>query len=246
FVGFNLAFDPAKSPHFQVVRVSDLKIEDNLYSIDAYSSSTKEWRNGVIDPFRVPFDVEFDHGVYWEGRIHWLSHTGSTIFFDFEKECIESLMLPKAIEGSYIERFRYFGESCGHLHLIEIRTNCVQEFDVLELNTENKIEWLVKYRVNLDVLGLGFESEMFQDHSDRFGRGFRFYAFSVLAVVRTKTRDDEDDSALIISIPGKVISYSFTTKLSRLMCNMVDESDKLFPFRGHNAFQFIESLYSIP
>ncbi|KNA08627.1 hypothetical protein SOVF_160830, partial [Spinacia oleracea] len=213
FRGFNLGFDPARSPYYQVLCVWASKIEDNAYLIDLYSSETQQWRREVIDVFRVPFDVEFDHRVYWEGRVYWLSHTETTIFFDFDKECVESLALPKAIEGDYIERFRYFGESCGHLHLIEIRTNSVDEFDVLELNRKNKTEWVVKYRVNLDVLGRGFETEMFQDHSDRFWRGLRLYAFSILAVVRENVGDDEDDdSALVLSIPGKVISYNLRTK----------------------------------
>lgn len=248
FLGFNLGFDPARSPYYHVLCVSASKIEENSYSIDVYSSETQKWRKRVIDPFRTPFDVEFDHGVYWEGRVYWLSHTEMTIFYDFEKECVETLLLPKSINGAYIERFRYFGESCGHLHLIEIRTNCVPEFDVLELDRKTKVEWFVKYRVNLDALGRGFETEMFQDHSDRFGRRLRFYAFSILAVARENVGDDidnEDDSALVISIPGKVISYNFRTKVSKLLCNVVDESDKLFPFRGFNAFQFIESIYCV-
>ncbi|XP_021742060.1 F-box protein At5g07610-like [Chenopodium quinoa] len=245
FLGFNLGFDPARSPHYQVVSVSGSKIEENSYSIDVYSSGNRKWRRGVIDPFKGPFDVEFDHGVYWEGRVYWLSHTETTICFDFDTECVESLAMPKAIEGAYIERFRYFGESCGHLHLIEIRTNCVSEFNVLELDRKSKAEWFVKYRVNLDVLGRGFEAELFQDHSDRFGRGLRFYAFSILAVVRDNVGDGDDDSALVISIPGKVITYNFRTKVSKLLCNVVDESDKLFPFRGYNAFQFIESIYCV-
>lgn len=247
FLGINIGFDPSRWPHYWLICVSVSSVDEEMYSIDLYTSGTGTWRLGVVDGFRVPFDVEFDHGVYWEGRVYWLSHTEETVFFDFEQECVGSLMLPKAIQGSYIERFRYFGQSCGHLHLIEIRTNCVPEFDVLELDSKSKKEWFVKYRVDLNVLGHGFEIEMFLDHTDRFGRGFRFYAFSVLAVVCQKTGDDEDedDSVLVISIPGKVISYNFRTRVSRLMCNVVDESDKLFPFRGYNAFQFIESLYCV-
>ncbi|CAO2833141.1 unnamed protein product [Amaranthus hypochondriacus] len=245
-VGINLCFDPLRSPFYEIVHVYMSNFDESLYSLDVYDSKTKKWRNQVVDQFRVPFDVEFLNGVYWERGIYWLSHTESTIFFDLETESVESLILPKALEGAYIERFRYFGESCGHLHLIEIRTNCVQEFDVLELNKIDKIQWLVKYRVNLDVLGRGFESEMFLDHTDRFGRKFRFYAFSIFAIVRDKVRNDEDEknSEMVLSIPGKVIAYNFKTKISRLICNVVDESDKLFPFRGHNAVQFIESLYS--
>lgn len=246
-LGLSLAFDPSRSPHYHVLCI--YKIEENLFAIDVYSSGNNQWRS-VVNSFTAPFDVEFERGVYCDWRVHWLSHTDSTVVFDLERECVENLKLPNAIDGAYIERFRYFGESCGHLHLIEIRTNCVPEFDVLELSGREKMEWFVKYRVNLDVVGCGFEAEMFQDHSDRFHRRFRFYAFSILAVIRGKEDDDDGgggggDSTLVVSVPGKVISYNFKSKVSRLIANVVDDSDKWLPFKGYNAYQFIESTYSL-
>lgn len=245
-LGFTLAFDLSRSAHYQLICV--WQVDENSYAIDVYSSGTRQWRP-VVNHFTAPFDVEFERGVYCEGRVYWLSHTDTTVAFDLESECVETLILPNAIEGAYIERFRYFGESCGHLHLIEIRTNCVPDFEILELDRRReKMGWFVKHKVNLDVVGRGFEAEMFQDHSDRFGRRFRFYAFSILAVIHRSENDDDDDdggggdSELVVSVPGKVISYNLKTKVSRLICDVVDESDKWLPFKGYNAYQFIESL----
>lgn len=247
-LGVSLAFDPSRSPHYQLVCV--WKVDENSYAIDVYSSGTRQWRP-VVHCFTAPFDVEFERGVYCHGRVYWLSHTDSTVAFNLETECVETLILPNAIEGAYIERFRYFGESCGHLHLIEIRTNCVPDFEILELDGRDKMGWFVKYKVNLDVVGTGFEAEMFQDHTDRLGRGLRFYAFSILAVIRQNENDNDDvdnggcDPELVVSVPGKVISYNLKAKMSRLICDVVDESDKWLPFKGYNAYQFIESLYCL-
>ncbi|GMH11291.1 hypothetical protein Nepgr_013132 [Nepenthes gracilis] len=238
-VALNLAFDPSKSSDYKVVCVCKVDQFDNSYWIDVYSPLIGQWRRSV-DFFTPPFDVEFERGVYWNGNIHWLSHTETTVFFDVESECMKSLALPPSLEGAYIGRFRYFGESHGHLHLIEIRTNCVADFDVLEMDADY-VNWFVKYRVNLDVLGCEFH-EMFLDGNDRFGRRFRFYAFSILSVVRG---EEEEDSTLILSIPGKVLSFNFRTKITRSLCNVVDQSDKWLPFKGYNAYQYIPSLYCI-
>ncbi|KAK9732958.1 hypothetical protein RND81_04G034200 [Saponaria officinalis] len=247
-VGVSLGFDPGRWAHYYVIRV--FRNGSDRFLMDVYDSGTGMWRDATVYLDEAPFDTEFDRGVYWEGRVFWLSHTGNMVYYDIENDVIGKLVLPKVFEqGSYLERFRYFGESCGHLHLIEIRTNCVREFDVLELEeTEGgNLEWFVKYRVDLDLVGCEFEDDMFQDGVDRFGRRLRFYAFSILAVIRgiadEGNGDDEGFAELVLSIPGKVISYNFEKKISRLMCNVVDESDKWFPFRGYNAFQFIESLY---
>jgi len=247
-VGVSLAFDPSRSPHYQLVCV--WKVDEDSYAIDVYSLGSRQWRP-VVSCFTAPFDVEFERGVYCRGNVYWLSHTDSTVAFNLDRECVETLILPNSIEGAYIERFRYFGESCGHLHLIEIRTNCVPDIEILELDRKDRMGWFVKYKVNLDIVGRGFEAEMFQDHTDRLGRGLRFYAFSILAVIRRSENDNDDDHEdnggcdpeLIVSVPGKLISYNLKTKASRLICEAEDESDKWLPFKGYNAYQFIESLY---
>lgn len=237
--GINLAFDPEKWDDYKIICIWKSKSDENQYGIDIYFPKTGQWRR-TIDCRTLPFDSEFERGVYCDGKIHWLSHTKNSAFFDLESERIGLLSLPPPLEDVYIERFRYFGESKGHLHLVEIRTNSVSEFNVLEMEKETLI-WSVKYRVNLDVVGREFD-EMFQNYNDRFGRRFRFYAFSVLAVVHAER---EEDTTLLLSIPGKVISYNFETGFTDLVCGVGDDTDKWLPFKGYNAFQFIESLYCI-
>ncbi|GAB2277676.1 hypothetical protein Dimus_012381 [Dionaea muscipula] len=238
-LGLNLAFDPLRSEDYRVICVRDVCADEDSHRIDVYSPSSGLWRRS-IDVFISPFDLEFERGVYWNGSIHWLSHTEMTLFYDVEQECLKPLVLPPTLEGAYIERFRYFGESRGHLHLIELRTNCVPKFDVLELDGDN-LCWSPKYKVDLDVLGCNF-TEMFQDSKDRFGRYFRFYGFSILGVIRG---EEEDDSVLVVSVPGKVLSYNFGSKTTEMIHYVVDQSDRWIPFRGYNAFQYIPSLCSI-
>ncbi|GAB2218845.1 hypothetical protein Drorol1_Dr00002077 [Drosera rotundifolia] len=240
-VGVNLAFDPSRWDQYRVICVRNSEIEERFHVIDVYKPSTGAWRR-VTDGFIPSFDMEFERGVYWNGSVHWLSHTETTLYFDVEKDCLRSLALPPTLVGGYMGRFRYFGESRGHLHLIEIRRNCYPRFDVMELDGDDMC-WFPKYRVDLDVVGCEF-TEMFQDSKDRFGRHLRFYAFSILSVVRGEG-EGEDDSALIVSIPGKVLSYSFATETTKMLCEVVDQSDRWIPFKGYNAYQYIASLCTI-
>ncbi|GAB2231284.1 hypothetical protein Droror1_Dr00027573 [Drosera rotundifolia] len=108
--------------------------------------------------------MEFERGVCWNGIVHLLSHTETTLYFDVEKECLRLLALPPTLVGAYIGRLRYFRVSRGHLHLIEIRTNCYPRLVVMELDGDDMC-WFPKYRVDLDVVGCEF-TEMFQDSKD--------------------------------------------------------------------------------
>ncbi|GAB4855313.1 hypothetical protein Ancab_023932 [Ancistrocladus abbreviatus] len=242
-VGLNLAFDPSTSADYKVICVwkdnSCSYIHEIPHGINVYSPAIGEWKRSV-NFFTPPFDMEFERGVYWNGNVLWLSHTEKTLCYDVQNECLKPLPLPPPSEGAYIGRFRYFGESRGHLHLVEIRTNCVSEFDILELDGDYMC-WSVKYRVNLDVLGSEFP-EMFQDCGDRFGRRFRFYAFSILGVIHG---EEEGDSVLVVSIPGKILSYNFRTGITRSLCDVIDHSDKWLPFKGYNAYQYTPSLYRV-
>ncbi|GAB4836116.1 hypothetical protein Ancab_001033 [Ancistrocladus abbreviatus] len=229
-VGLNLAFDPSRSSDYKVICVwkdnSCGYIDEIYHGIDVYSPVIGEWRPSV-DFFTPLFDIEFDRGVFCNGNIHWLSNTENTIFYDVENECLKPLTLPPAVEGAYLGRFRYFGESRGHLHLVDIPRNSVSEFDVLVLDGDHMC-WTVKYRV--------------QDCRDRFGLRFRFYAFSILGIVRG---EEDEDSVLILSTPGKVLSYNFGTMITRSLYDVIDHADKWLPFKGYDAYQYIPTLYCV-
>ncbi|KAL3650386.1 hypothetical protein CASFOL_006789 [Castilleja foliolosa] len=69
--GMSLAFDPARSCHFKIVRVRERYMVEYEYRFEVYSSENGCWRkpDGL---FRSRFN--FKNGVYWNGAIHWINH----------------------------------------------------------------------------------------------------------------------------------------------------------------------------
>ncbi|EYU35218.1 hypothetical protein MIMGU_mgv1a024654mg [Erythranthe guttata] len=83
--GMNLAFDPAKSPHYKVVCVRRLRSDSGeyRYQFAVYSSEKGPWRKWG-DPYTA--GVVFETGVYWNGAIHWISNgTTDSCYFDLER-----------------------------------------------------------------------------------------------------------------------------------------------------------------
>ncbi|GAB4855312.1 hypothetical protein Ancab_023931 [Ancistrocladus abbreviatus] len=232
-VGLNLAFDPSTSADYKVICVwkdnSCSYIHQVPHGINVYSPAIGEWKRSV-DFFTPPFDMEFERGVYWNGSVLWLSHTEKTLFYDVENECLKPLSLPPPIEGAYIGRFRYFGESRGHLHLVEIRTNCVSEFDVLELDGSILTFWVLNFLKCFRIVAIGLV----------VGSDFMRSRFSVSSMGKKR-----GDSVLVVSIPGKILSYNFRTGITMLLCDVIDHSDKWLPFKGYNAYQYTPSLYRV-
>ncbi|PQP96789.1 F-box protein [Prunus yedoensis var. nudiflora] len=136
--GVNLAFDPSKSPHYQVICVQNCSSSSTAYGnyqIEIYSSETGTWRLSG-SPFVVPSDMVFENGVLWNGTIHWISPKGSTLCFDIDQERLGSMPSPPSHERWDKRRFRYFGESGGHLHLVEIYGPSTTQFQVFEMETD--------------------------------------------------------------------------------------------------------------
>ncbi|KAH7843070.1 hypothetical protein Vadar_012314 [Vaccinium darrowii] len=147
-VGFHLAFDPSKSPHYKVICVSWAAI--CRYQIDIYSSETRHWRVSGNRFTEQRCGDRFIEGVFWNGNIHW---SGAWLRFNVDLECLERM--PAApVYRQYScrgERYRYFGESNDHLHLIQ---ELGKEFRVFEMERDYS-GWFVKYHV--DLSGVEFE-----------------------------------------------------------------------------------------
>ncbi|KAK6130029.1 hypothetical protein DH2020_036215 [Rehmannia glutinosa] len=157
--GLNLAFDPSKSPYYKVVCVRELglcRAKEHQYQFEVYSSDTDGgiWRK-CGEPFTA--QVNFKHGVCWNGAIHWISITGAgkSIYFNPYDE----LMMPKVMptppvsDGHFSTRNYYFGESHGHLHYIDV-CRMVTGFKVYEIKKDYS-EWFSKYRVDLSYVNPG-------------------------------------------------------------------------------------------
>ncbi|PRQ37026.1 putative F-box domain-containing protein [Rosa chinensis] len=239
-LGVYLAFDPSKSPHYQVVCVrncssSSAAAANDHYQIEIYSSETLSWRLSG-SPFSVPFDMVFDNGVFWNGTIHWISPTGASLCFDIVHEQLGEMPSLPSNEKWSKRRLRYFGESSGHLHLIEIYGSGTTQFQVFEMKKDYS-SWIPKYQVDLAAIVKAFP-EMVRSYPD--AHDSRFCLFSILFV-----QENEEDSLLLLQIPGKFISYNLTHKTFKEICDFGANSTKAntsLPIGCFQAYQFIETL----
>ncbi|GLT80290.1 hypothetical protein SLA2020_517380 [Shorea laevis] len=140
--GFNLAFEPSKSPYYKLICVRSAAGSVGCHQIEIYSSETGDWKL-CGSPFVAPFDMVFNNGVFCNGSIHWISPTGSPMYFDVSNERIGMLPTVPIVEQQSTRRFRYFGESGGHLHLIEIYGPRTTQFRVLEMEKDYS-KWVVR------------------------------------------------------------------------------------------------------
>ncbi|KAL4614257.1 hypothetical protein ACB092_07G041100 [Castanea dentata] len=233
--GLTLAFEPSKSPHYQVICVRSTKVSMYYYQIEVYSSKTRTWRTSG-SPFVAPFDIVFDNGVFCNGAVHWISPSGSAVYYDIERERVEKM--PTLVEGRCKRRYRYFGESNGHMHLVDICGVRTTKFKVFEMEWDYS-KWFVKYEVDLDEMVATFP-EMVRDYLDPCDSFY--YAFVIVFVVRN---ENEEESSLLLHIPGKIISYNFRDKTFKKVCDLTpirNETKRSLQFGWLDAYQFVETL----
>ncbi|XP_059636872.1 F-box protein At5g07610-like isoform X1 [Cornus florida] len=238
--GVSLAFDPLKSIHYKVICVRSTATSVYYYCIDVYSSETRSWRS-CGDPFTTSYDMVLTDGVFWNSSVHWIRPSGASLRFDIDHECLGTMPgIPNS--GDWGERrYRYFAESNGHLHLIEIYGTQTSQFDVFEMERDYS-KWFVKYRVDLVGIVNAFP-EMDRSHLDT--RCINYYAYSILSLVR---EDHEDESALLVHIPGKVLSYNFKDntfkELHSFAPGKIHKRGSL-QFGCFDAYIYVETLASV-
>ncbi|KAK6945203.1 F-box domain [Dillenia turbinata] len=235
--GVNLAYNPMKSPHYEVICVL-ASVLPSQYKIEIFSSDEKFWRP-FGESFSAPIDMVFHNGVYWNNSIHWISSTGVALFLSLEAECIKPMPLPQMVRnfGTAARRFRYFGESQGHLHLIEVYGSRTTQFDVFEMESDYST-WFVKYKVDLDYVVSSFPMIMRRNRNDP--SDLDFYAFFILCVVR---EENEESSSLVLNVPGKIISYNFKDKSFRQICDLGVKGS--IDFGWFDVYQYFETLSSV-
>ncbi|KAK9931542.1 hypothetical protein M0R45_018816 [Rubus argutus] len=234
-LGVYLVFDPTKSPHHQVVCIRICSSASYSYQIETYSSETRNWRLSG-PPLVAPFDMVFDNGVLWNGAIHWISPTGASVCFDIGQERLGSMPSLPSNEKWSRRRFRYFGESGGHLHLIEIYGSGTTQFQVFEMERDYS-SWLPKYNVDLAQVVDAFP-EMVRNYLDPSESPL--YAFSLLFV-----QEDEEDSFLLLHIFGKFVSYSLRNRTFNELGSICTETNTAFQIGCFHAHQFSETLAGV-
>jgi F-box interacting protein len=233
--GLSLAFDPSKSPNYQVVCVRSSAVSLYSYQIEIYSSETRAWRL-CGSPFVAPFDMVFDSAVFWNEAVHWLSPSGSALCFDVDKEVVRTMPSLPGSDAWGKRRFRYFGESGGHLHLIEVYGCRTTQFKVFEMASDCS-RWFVKYEVDLGSIVVAFP-EIVRDFLDPLDSCY--YAFVIVFVVT-----NEEEAELLLHLPGKIISYNLRDKSFKKLCELTpyhNETRSSLQFGWLDAYQYFETL----
>ncbi|KAL3650398.1 hypothetical protein CASFOL_006801 [Castilleja foliolosa] len=224
--GMYLAFDPSMSLHYKVVCVLRL-IEDFLYFFEVYSSETGLWRK-VGEPFKADSSFSFSDGVYWNGAIHIIniiSTPQESVYFNLDCDLITPKVFPTPPLNNYylITNAYYFGESCDHLHFVDIGRGSNQ-FIVQEMKRDYS-EWFVKYKIIVPGVGV---------------RGGISKQFSV---VRGK---NDEDSFLVIKFGKMIRKYNFEKNTCETVCNFESATKGRFIYWGTRCpFEYIESLCSV-
>ncbi|KAF8369587.1 hypothetical protein HHK36_032391 [Tetracentron sinense] len=225
-VALNLAFDPSKSPHYKAVCVRRSGESFEIYQIEIYSSETGSWRPSG-NPFYDSYEVVFHNAVYWNGAIHWIGMLETSLYFDIEQENLGTMPMPPKYEGQDEGGIVYFGESRGHMHLIEIYgPPATTQFDVLEMESDYS-KWVVKYHVDLDALPTAYPEMVLNYHNPL---NLYRYTFHVLCVIRGEK--EEESSSLVLNIPvtrriGTQANYELTAEVvdasTMVVCTMMPQ-----------------------
>ena len=198
----SLAFDPLVSPHYKVIFIIERKCF-NSFKIVIFSSETGQWKYANVNIGKCWLS-QLSRGVYCNGSIYWVSNDSPDSYcyrFDIESESWTTISIPENASSVY---FPFFGEFAGHLYLVsDCNIGTTEMLDVFELDQVTK-KWFIKYQVHLNCLISSFPQVV---ASGRYNTSP--YSFSVLSVV---SGEKEDESSLVMTIPGKIVSYNFKSK----------------------------------
>ncbi|KAL3534933.1 hypothetical protein ACH5RR_003394 [Cinchona calisaya] len=218
----NLAFDPLKPDYYKIVCVW-MMLPEIILRFSVYSSDTGVWKEtDQYYEFEYEWDDEigveenlsassqdlgilFKYGIYLNGAMHWASEVGDFLCFDLYNDRFKPMPSPLIPSDRWRRKIKYFGESDGHLHLVQTYGPRATLFDILEMENDYS-NWTVKYRVDLDLLIARYPLIVNEEYDPAEVKRYRFRIPSFIV------DEKEKKVKLVISVPGKVISYDIINK----------------------------------
>ncbi|MCD9558660.1 hypothetical protein HAX54_016188 [Datura stramonium] len=238
----NLAFDPEKTENYDIVCIW-LSVSENQLRFAVYSSGTGVWRHSTecYDCNKCgEVDLCCYYGVFWNGAVHWVSQTGRFLCFQVGNCSFRSIPTTTIPEGQWHRNIEYFGESGGHLHLIDINSHQSSKFDILELEV-NYSGWFVKYHVDLDFLPNLYPAMVNQEVNPP-----EDYAYSNVFSTICFLEDEKDKAVLVLALPGKIILYNLENGMINELADVKPASFRLFidgaRYDGFETYKHVETL----
>lgn len=137
-------------------------------------------------------------------------------------------------DGIIGPRIAYLGESCDHLHLIEIYGSNIQ-FNVYEMKRDYS-EWFVKYQVDLAEVANAFPGPEMVWKFRRDDTNCE-YVLSIFSLIRGQK---ENDAFLVLQIPaGQAIRYNLVTRNFEKLCDFDPDLEFNYYLR---VYEHIQSL----
>ncbi|XP_057473603.1 F-box protein At5g07610-like [Actinidia eriantha] len=180
--------------------------------------------------------MRFESGIFWNHAIHWFSEEFVSLCFDVNAENLIEIPMPPISDHDHHWSCRYFGLCGNHLHFIRICQLSAKKFCILEMNRDYS-KWFIKYRVSVCCLISAFPEIVLTTSRREFQE--TIYAFLGLCVVKGLK---EEDSALMLRIPGKVISSNFMHKTVKALCKLPGQLTDPVLFNSVSAYPYIETL----
>lgn len=168
------------------------------------------------------------------------AHSADCLFFDLNEESLKKFPKPPIPLTSGSRTSSYFGKSDNHLHFIEVSLPATL-LQVYELKCDHS-GWFVKYEVDLAQLSKAYPRTFNNLHDQNY------YKVSVFSLIR-RDRFFEDDSFVVLDIPGKVIRYNLVNRNFEELCDhkvVVDQhAPNGFQFGGPKVWEYIECHSSV-
>ncbi|KAM0061801.1 putative F-box domain-containing protein [Helianthus debilis subsp. tardiflorus] len=209
-----LAFHQTDCVHYKVICIHREKEFEQQLQLQIYSSKTGKWKKTSNESFWVSYYSPFSGGVYWNRAFHWAPSYKRPNYLKLDDEKLLALPLPSPLParvqsfGGYHDGVRplYFGESRGHLHLVDAENYL--HLNVYEMLSDHS-GWFVKYQVELDDLEVTYPDiiNVLQQESRP-----HYYKFEILDVVRGEDEEEVDDTFMVIKVSKKIIRYSILDK----------------------------------
>ncbi|KAK3219026.1 hypothetical protein Dsin_012996 [Dipteronia sinensis] len=237
-LGISIAYNPNKSPHYQVICISESEVSFNHHQIKIYRSATGSWRDSG-NPFIIFDEMLFNRVIYWNDALHWVGKGDLSLQFDVQKELMLTMPMPPIPEEhSERKKLSYFGESGSHLCLIEIYDPRTTVFDVMEMRSDYS-GWSVKYHVDINILKASYYNAVVRRHCN---------VFSILHFLHRQVAD-EDVSILALQIRGSLLLYNlgdntFMELPALLLYNLGDNTFMELPDMFSSGNQKLELLYT--
>ncbi|XP_071738826.1 F-box protein At5g07610-like [Rutidosis leptorrhynchoides] len=255
-----LAYHPTECVHYKLVcilrtghtergRQGFNEHGDRMYDIQIYYSHTGKWKKLKDQTFTPSNYTKFRYGVFWNGAFHWAPSCPNPMYLSLDDEQIQELCLPSPLPvrggryGCYrVDMPLYFGESRGHLHLVEYsHENKPSSLNVYEMLRDHA-GWFIKYQLDFHELFATYPN------MTRTRRVFENNEFRVLDVVRG---EEEKDTFVVVKVLNNIKRYNILDKSFQLLCdipNNIEEvegcfskafSEMFHPFVGH---RYIEKI----